>query len=181
MISNFQLADWIIVLVIVLAVLGGFQQGFFRSIFSLAGLVVGLVLAAWNYNRAAAILMGFLGNEQVADAVGFITIALLVMIVAAILGHVTAKALRDLGLGCLDRLAGGVFGLVQGVFLVTLCITVALAFYPDAEWLREARLPRYFFGTAHLSAQLSPGDLAVKVHREMKVLEEQAPGWLHAK
>ena len=48
------LVDWAIVAVMVLAVLGGLSQGFFRSVFSLGGLLLGLALAAWNYGRIAA-------------------------------------------------------------------------------------------------------------------------------
>ena len=50
------LVDWIIVVVLAVAVLAGIARGFFRSAFSLAGLIVGLTLAAWNYWRLAAML-----------------------------------------------------------------------------------------------------------------------------
>ncbi len=48
--------DWAIVIFLVVSVLGGLQQGFFRSVCSLGGLLLGLVLAAWNYPRVAALL-----------------------------------------------------------------------------------------------------------------------------
>jgi membrane protein required for colicin V production len=45
------LVDWGIVVVMVLAVLGGFTQGFFRAVCGLGGLLLGLAIAAWNYGR----------------------------------------------------------------------------------------------------------------------------------
>ena len=57
-------------------------------------------------------------------------------------------AFHSIGLGCLDRIAGGSFGFLQGVLLVTLGILVTVAFFPQAHWLADARLPRYFFGPA---------------------------------
>ncbi len=58
--------------------------------------------------------------EPVADAIGFLLIALVVMGLAGIVGKILAKTVHQLGLGCLDRLAGAAFGFLQGVLLVTL-------------------------------------------------------------
>ena len=130
--------DWAILIVILLSVLAGLKQGFLRSFCSLAGLLLGLVLAAWNYARVAAFLRPLVRIEPVADTIGFVLIALFVMGLASLLGTVLAKALHTIGLGCLDRLAGAAFGLFQGALLVTLCILAALAFYPKARWLAES-------------------------------------------
>jgi membrane protein required for colicin V production len=171
--------DWAIVIFLVVSVLGGLQQGFFRSVCSLGGLVLGLVLAAWNYARVAALLRPLVHIEAVADTIGFLLIALVVMALAGILGSVLAKTLHQLGLGCLDRLAGGVFGLLQGALLVTLCILVAVAFFPTAHWLTEGKLPKQFFGACHLSTRVSPEYLAERVREGLRTLEEESPEWMH--
>jgi hypothetical protein len=46
--------DWAIVIFMLLSILGGISQGFFRSVCSLGGLILGLMLAAWNYPLVAA-------------------------------------------------------------------------------------------------------------------------------
>jgi membrane protein required for colicin V production len=171
--------DWSIVIVVVLSILGGLSQGFFRAVCSLGGLVLGLVLAAWNYAIVAAPLKPLVHSEEMADVIGFLLIALLVMAVAGILGSLLAKTIHKLGLGCLDRLAGGVFGFFQGVLLVTLAILVTVAFYPQAHWLVEAKLPRHFFAACHLSAHMSPNQLAQRVRSGLKTLEGETPEWLH--
>jgi membrane protein required for colicin V production len=173
------LEDWIIVAVLVLSVLGGLSQGFFRTVFSLAGLVVGLAVAAWNYGRVAALLLPFLKNEAVDDTIGFIVIALVVMGIAGLIGTLLHKTFHKIGFGCLDRLAGGAFGLIQGVLLVTLCILVAVAFFPQAHWLADARLPRMFFGACPLSTHVTPADLADRIRRGLNMLEQQTPMWMH--
>jgi membrane protein required for colicin V production len=170
--------DWAIVIILVLAVLGGLSQGFFRSFFSLAGLVAGLALAIWNYARVAAWLIRVVRFESVADTIAFLLIALLVMGVAGIVGSLLAKAFHKLGLGCLDRLAGGIFGLFQGALFVTLCVLVTVAFYPQARWLSEGRLPKQFFGVCHLSTHISPAELAKRVRLGLRTLEEESPRWL---
>jgi len=171
--------DWAIVIVMALSVLGGIRQGFFRSVCSLGGLLLGLVLAAWNYARIAALLMPLVHIEQVSDTIAFILIALFVMALASILGTVLAKALHYMGLGCLDRLAGAAFGLFQGALLVTLGILVVVAFYPKAHWLAEGKLPKRFFGACHLSTRMSPDELAKRVRQGLKTLEEESPPWMH--
>ena len=171
--------DWAIVIVVALAVMGGLTQGFFRSFCSLAGLVLGLALAAWNYPTVARSLIPIVHNEEIADIIGFLLIALLIMVVAGILGNVLARTLHSIGLGCLDRIAGGIFGFFQGVLLVTLAILVTVAFYPQAHWLVEARLPRYFFAACHLSTRMSPEQLAQRVRFGLRTLEAETPEWLH--
>ena len=78
-------------------------------------------------------------------------IAFFVMGVAGLAGKFLSKTAHTAGLGCLDKLAGGVFGFVQGALFVMVVILVALAFFPHARWLAEARLPRLFFGACHVT------------------------------
>jgi len=171
--------DWAILIVMALSVLAGLQQGFFRSFCSLGGLLLGLVLAAWNYARLAAWLKPLVKIEPVADTIAFVLIALFVMGLASVIGTILAKALHKVGLGCLDSLAGAAFGLFQGALLVTLCITAALAFFPKAHWLAEGKLPRHFFGACHLGTHMSPAELAKRVREGLKSLEEESPSWMH--
>ena len=58
------------------------SQGFFRSVCSLGGLVLGLAIASWNYGHLAGILLPLFRVPAVADAIAFLLIALLVMLVA---------------------------------------------------------------------------------------------------
>jgi membrane protein required for colicin V production len=171
--------DWVIVLAVALSVLGGLSQGFFRSAFSLGGLIMGLVLAAWNYTIVAAPLRSFIHDEEIADIIGFILIAILVMTIAGILGALLHKTFQNIGLGCLDRLAGGVFGFFQGVLFVTLIILVTVAFAPRARWLLDARLPRHFFAACHLSTHVTPSQLSDRVRNGLNMLEGETPQWMH--
>jgi membrane protein required for colicin V production len=173
------LVDWIIVGILAMAVITGIAQGFLRSAFSLGGLILGLVLAAWNYEKVAALMKKVITNNEVANAIGFLLIAILVMTVAAITGSVLSKLFHKLGLGCLDRMAGAVFGFFQGAVFVTVCILVTVAFFPQTEWLTQSKLPRYFFGACHLSASISPEGLANLVRQDLHRLETESPEWMH--
>jgi membrane protein required for colicin V production len=179
MMEGMTLVDWTIVAVLAAAVLTGIARGFFRSVFSLAGLVLGLTLAAWNYWRLAVLLKPMIHSVEVADAIGFVVIALLVMILAAIIGSLLAKAFEKVGLGCLDRLAGGLFGFIQGLVFVLVCILVTVAFFPQTVWLTEAKLPRYFFGALHVSVSVTPSRLSERVRKELQTLESESEKLIH--
>jgi membrane protein required for colicin V production len=177
--EGMTLADWIIVAILAISVLAGLARGFFRSAFSLVGLIVGLWLAAWNYWRFAAMLKPLVRSIEVADAIAFISIALLVMVAAAVAGSLLAKLFEKVGLGCLDRVAGGIFGFAQGMFFVLVGILVTVAFFPQTVWLTEARLPRYFFGALHVSIRVTPSQLSERVHTELQRLEAESKQLIH--
>lgn len=171
--------DWAIVFIMAASILGGLAAGFFRSVCSLLGLVLGLGVASWNYARLAAVFLPMVRVRAVADTLAFVLIALLVMAICGIIGAVLAKMFRLLGLGCLDGLAGAIFGFVQGVFLVTLGILVLAAFYPEQPWLAQARLPRMFLGAAHLSTHITPSGLAERIRHGLRTMETESPRWMH--
>lgn len=174
-----QWVDWAILLILALSVLGGLAQGFFRSVCALGGLLLGLAVAAWNYNRLAALILPVVRIKSVASTVAFLLIALLVMGIAALAGKLLFEAFHHLGLGCLDRLAGAAFGLFQGALLVTLIVLVSVAFFPEAHWLAEAKLPRLFFGACHLSTHVTPAELGERVRHGLKLMETESPKWMH--
>jgi membrane protein required for colicin V production len=173
------MVDWAIVLIILLAALGGMSQGFFRAAFSLAGLVLGLAAAAWNYTWIAKAVLPVVRFESLANAIGFVLIALFVMALAGLAGKILTKTVHGMGLGCVNKVAGAAFGLLQGALLVILMILVTIAFFPREHWLAEARLPKLFFGACHLSTHMSPADLAQRVQHGLRMLEEESPQWLH--
>ena len=176
---DLHLVDWIIIGLLAASVIAGIAQGFLRSIFSLGGLILGLVLAAWNYERIAVIVKKVVGNQEVANAIGFLLIAIVIMVAAAVTGAILSKIFQKIGLGCLDSLAGAVFGFFQGALFVTVCILVTVAFFPDTEWLTRAKLPKYFFGACHFSTSISPEGLAKLVREDLHRLETESPRWMH--
>ena len=173
------LVDWAVVIIMVASVIAGMAQGFFRSVCSLGGLVIGLAVAAWNYGHFAAILLPLVRIPAIAYTVSFLVIALVMMALISLLGNVLAKAFRMIGLGWLDGIAGAVFGFFQGVVLVVVFILVIVAFFPQEQWLAQSSLPRMFFGALHVSTHMTPSELSARVHTGLRAIEEQSPAWMH--
>jgi membrane protein required for colicin V production len=172
--------DWVILAVLALATFGGLAQGFVRTICSLAGLVFGLAIAAWNYAHLAVFFKPIVKIDMVANTIAFLLIALLVMAAANLIGGFISKTAQKLGLGCIDGLAGAVLGFAQGAVLVMICILVTVAFFPGQHWMAEAKLPKLFFGALNVSTKVTPGDLGERVRKGLLLLEHESPEWMHS-
>lgn len=173
--------DWMILLVISLAVLSGLAQGFFRAASSLAGLIVGLLVATWDYKQAAAMLEPLIHEKSLNHAAGFLLILLLVMIAASILGRLLAKGFKWLGVAWLDHLAGAAFGLVQGMLLVTIGLILLLAFAPNPYGVKNSKYAAPFLVGCRVVTHLSPDSLAEAIRAGLKKIEEISPNWIQPK
>ena len=171
--------DWIILAVILAAVFGGMAQGFFRAAFGLAGLVIGLMAALWNYPYLARVFLPIVRLEALANAIGFLLIVILIMLAAAVIGAFLERTFRWAGLGCLDSLLGAVLGFLEGIAAVMIFVLVTLAFFPGTWWLSEATLPPMFFRACHVSMEMSPKQLSDQVHDSLKKLKRESPSWVH--
>lgn len=174
------LVDWAVVIIMIASVIAGMSQGFFRSICSLGGLILGLAIAAWNYDRLAQLFLPVLRIPAIANAVGFLFIAFVIMVLAAMIGKLLSKTLKTVGLGWLDGIAGAIFGFFQGVVLVVVFILVIVAFFPQEQWLAESTLPRMFFGALHVSTHVTPSELSSKVRSGLHSVEEESQRLLHS-
>jgi len=175
------LVDWAVVIIMASAIIAGFAQGFFRSVCSLGGLVLGLAIAAWNYHRLTEVFLPIVRVAAVANTIAFLLIALVVMLLAGLVGNLLAKAFKTIGLGWLDGIAGGIFGFFQGTVLVIVFILVIVAFFPQEQWLAESTLPRMFFGALHVSTHMTPSELSERVRSGLHAVEEESERLLHSR
>ncbi len=172
-------ADWVIVAILLFCVLQAGRRGFFLEAFSLAGIVVGIAVASWNYTRLVPPFETFLRTPALADAASFATIALLVMITASLIGRAIRWSMRTIGLGWADRLMGAAFGLIKGGVLVTLGVMILVAFWPASPVLRGSHLGPYFVAAARESTVGTPAGLRDKVRFGARLLREHTAGLQH--
>ena len=133
----------------------------------------------WNYRRPAGVLETMIHSRPLADTIGFVIIALTIMIVFGFVGAVFAKALRFLGLGLIDMMGGAAFGLLEGAGLVIICIIVTMAFFPKSHWMDESRMTPMFFGLCDQVMEMSPNDVAKRVRNGMAEIQAHSPSWMH--
>jgi membrane protein required for colicin V production len=171
-------ADWVILAIIVVSVITAARKGFFVECFSLAGVVLGLLLASWNYQRLVPYLTGWVHTVNIAEAIAFIAIALGTMIVAGLLGRMVRWVAKSVGLGWADRLMGAAFGFLKGCILVTLGVMAFAAFLPGNAWLGESRFASYFLTAARQTTLVTPGELSERIRDGVKLIRNAQPDWL---
>jgi len=173
-----NLADLLIVIVLVVSVVSAFVKGFFVEVFSLAGVIVGLFIAAANYGGFSLWVLRVVRNREAANLIAFLLIALLVMLLAGIAGRLLRGLFRGVGLGIVDRLLGAAFGLVEGCVVVTLVLMGIVAFLPRQDWLSNSRLAPVFLTAAHGGSQVVPFALGEEIRQGLQALRTGQPNWL---
>jgi membrane protein required for colicin V production len=172
-----NLADLLIIVVLVVCVGSAFVKGFFVEIFSLAGVIVGLFIAAANYPAVAPWIGILVHNHAAANLVAFLVIALLVMVLAGIAGRLLRSVFRGVGLGSVDRLLGAAVGLAEGCVVVTLVLMGIVAFLPRQNWLNGSRLAPVFLTAAHGGSHVVPFALGQEIRQGVEALRMAQPNW----
>ncbi len=144
---SLSMLDWVIVLIVLLSVLQAMGQGFFYEFFSLAGVVAGYLLAAWEYPYVAAWYAHYVKSPWTAEIAGFFTVFFAVMLLAALLGKVFRSIVQGVGLRWFDRLLGAPFGFIRGV-VVSAVIVLALAAFAPQWGLQQSRFAPFMLGTS---------------------------------
>jgi membrane protein required for colicin V production len=164
------LADWMIALVVVLNVVSAAMQGFFAEALSMAGLVVGYIVAAWQYRRLAVWLMSFLKSEWFAEIFGFLIIFFAVLLLFGIAGRIARWLMKEAGLSGFDRFLGGLLGLVKGVFMVAVILMGLTAFTPTSKMLQDSELAPYFLVVGRAAIWVAPSELRARFYQGLDFL-----------
>jgi membrane protein required for colicin V production len=176
-----NLADWIILAFLLLSVVGAAIAGFFYEAFKLAGLVVGYLLAAWQYQRLAAWFDPYVKSPWLGEIAGFLIIFFAVLMVAAVAAHLARWAMRKVGLTGIDRALGAVLGLVRGTLVVAIVLTAMAAFAPAASWLQGSELAPYFLVGGRAAIWLAPSQLRQRFYQGLDYMRQVQSQTRHTK
>jgi len=125
--------DIVTILVAVILVYKSYQQGLLNSAFRLAGLIIGIIVAA-NLGAWASdiLIMQFAWTQQVADIVGYIAIFIIVLLVAQVIGYLLRSIIHAIKLGWLDKLGGLVLGALKAAIIMSLIFWLLMAIPSDS-------------------------------------------------
>jgi membrane protein required for colicin V production len=133
-----NVVDIAILVILTAFLVKGLVRGLLKELCSLIGLLGGAVLAFIFHASLADLLVQSLRiPSTVAVVAAFLAIFLTTILVFAVLGYLLSRFVNLLFLGGLNRLAGGFFGLAEGVVLLAV-ILYALSLSPLPEVLRPA-------------------------------------------
>jgi len=141
-----NVVDIAILVILGAFLLKGLLRGLLKEACSLLGLLAGAFLAfRFHAPLAEALSESFAFPLQICVIVSFLVLFLVAVLVFAVLGYLLSRVVKLLFLGGFNRVAGGLFGLVQGGVLLALVLF----------GLSTAKLPTSF-DRAFRGAQLAP-------------------------
>ncbi|HXZ39308.1 MAG TPA: CvpA family protein [Terriglobales bacterium] len=165
-------ADWIILVVILLSVIQAASSGFFQEAFGIAGLVLGYLLAAWNYQRLASHFASY-GAAWLVEIAAFLVIFVGVMLLAGIAGRITRWMMQEAGLTLVDRIFGAALGLLRGCLINAVALVSLAAFTPTSKWLQGSELAPYFLVAGRAVVWVAPAELRTRFYQGLDLLRQQ--------
>ena len=131
--------DWVLIGLMLLSGALGFWRGVVKEFFALLAWVLGFVVCsryAFEWSRELPLPVW---AQAMREAVAWVLIFLLVMLVMALIGSVMKRLLSLAGLGLADLLLGTVFGLARAsIMWLAIAVLVGLTPWRQAEvWVNS--------------------------------------------
>jgi len=123
--------DIVILVIVAVSTFVGLRNGLIKTVLSLAGLIVGIILAG-RYYIALAERLTFIPQENIAQAVAFALILIVVIVIAIVLAAILKWVTSLVMLGWVNHLGGAIFGLVLGAIFCAALLTLWVKF-PSAS------------------------------------------------
>jgi membrane protein required for colicin V production len=165
-----NLADWAMVSIVVVSTITAAAAGFVHQAFGLAGIVIGYLLAAWQYHTVAAWFEPYLKSPWLGDIAAFALIFVAVVIVASIAGRIVRWAMKEAGLSLFDRLLGALLGIVKGSLFVSVLLMGMAAFTPTSKYLDGSELAPYFLVVGRAAIWVAPSQLRAKFYEGLDLM-----------
>ena len=131
--------DIVIIVDIAITTLIGLRTGIIKAALSLAGLIVGVILAG-HYYLSLSEQLAFIPQASVAKIAAFAIILVGVMIIAAVLAKLLKQITSVTMLGWVNHVGGAAFGLVLGAIFCSALLVAWVKFFDVAEIIIESSL-----------------------------------------
>lgn len=138
--------DFIVLILVVLAALGGLARGFVGEISSLMAWVAGIAAVRFFHAQGKAVFLPYVSSEASAAILSFVALFLLAFLAVRVIGGGISRGTKASLVGPIDRVLGLGFGAAKGVIAASLLFLLAnLGFdtldpgLPPPEWLNKAR------------------------------------------
>ena len=166
------IADYLICALVLVNVITAAMQGFFSEALTMAGLVVGYIVAAWQYRVVAQWLETFLKNDWLAEILGFLIIFFAIVILFGIAARIARWVMKKAGLSGLDRFLGALLGLAKGGLMVAVILMGMTAFEPTSKLLQNSQLAPYFLVVGNAAKWLAPTELRMRFEQGLQLLHQ---------
>lgn len=135
--------DVILIIVLLMGAFGGYRKGFLAELFSLLGIVLGILagfklmgIAMVNLERYYDI------DDNILPYVAFGVVFIIVAILVGLLGKILKSSIEKTVLGNADQFAGSAIGILKAAFMASVLLWIASAVkyhFPD-HWTEDSWL-----------------------------------------
>ena len=153
--------NWLnIVIIVALAISTflGLRIGIIKAVLSLAGVIVGVVLAGQYYVALADVLPFFSETSNVAKVVAFAIILIGVMVIAVVLARFLKWAASVTMLGWVNQLGGAVFGLTLGAIFCSALLATWVKWLGVGSTITESVVSAFLLDKFPLILALLPDE-----------------------
>lgn len=149
--------DIAIVCILGFTIVRGIMTGLMQSISGFIGSIAGFYAAYFYYPKLADFLSKWLEPGNTLKIISFFIIFTIVLLVITIIGRIMKWLMKIAFLGWVDRLGGGVIGLLKGGILSAVLIIVLTTFLPQKDpLLKDSKMVPYISGLSKTMMQLIP-------------------------
>jgi membrane protein required for colicin V production len=135
-----------IVIIIIIGAIKGFRSGFLMELFTLIGIVLG-ILGGFKLMGVMLVLLTdrFDIDEKILPYVAFGVVFIAVLLLVTLLGKAIRASIDKSFLGRVDEVAGALLGMLKTVFILSVVLWLVAAFKIDLfrNWSEESELAPY--------------------------------------
>ncbi|MDX8385216.1 MAG: CvpA family protein [Gallionella sp.] len=157
--------DFAVAGILLVSVLLGFWRGLIYEVMALLGWPIAFVASKLFAGELASRLPAM--QEPIRVAASYAVMFIVVLFAWAILTRLITKLIKVVGAGWVDRVLGGLFGIIRGVFVVLILVwVVGLTNLSEHKHWREAITSRSLEAVALLTKSWLPDIVAQRIHYE---------------
>jgi membrane protein required for colicin V production len=137
--------DYLVLVILVLSIALSAMRGLVLEALSIVSWVIALIISKSYASQLVPIMPEAIPTEPLRVVAAFLIVFLATLLISSLLSIVLASFFKKLGLGWLNRLLGGLFGLTRGIIIVCLLVFLGgMTDLPKEERWRDAMLSAPF-------------------------------------
>ncbi|BCE02374.1 CvpA family protein [Marinicellulosiphila megalodicopiae] len=145
--------DWLMFVVVGISAVISIKRGFVKEALSLLGWVVALVVSRMFVDELSSLLVNVIESPQWRVGLSFTVLFGGTLVCFALFNHLVNEFIRMTGLSGLDRVLGMIFGILRGLILVVVVLSIGRIFALDDIWANSQLVP-YFDPIIEMAGQL---------------------------
>jgi len=154
--------DFAIIAILLVSLLFGLWRGLVYEVLSLMGWPIAFVLSKLFAGSIAPMMP--IAQEPARIAVAYAVVFIAALLVWSMLAWLLSKLVKVVGLGWMDRLLGGLFGVLRGVLVMLVLVWLAgLTHIPEQPFWRTAQTSKTAEDAALLAKVWLPDNVARRI------------------